>query len=286
MGKELAWLVEEDSNIDLKDYDPGYTGDYADAEAAKDDTKKLGKRLDRLQELMSTAQHHSLLLVLQGMDTSGKDGTIRNVFSRIDPQGCEVHAFKEPTELELRHDYLWRVHQAAPPKGVLGIFNRSHYEDVLIVRVQNMVPEKVWSKRYKEINRFEELLTDNNTIILKFFLHISYEEQEARLLAREQHKEKAWKVAASDWEQRKYWPDYMQAYEDTLSQCSTKNAPWYIVPANNKWYRNLAIAHILVKTMKQYEDEWQHELEQRGAIQLEGLRKMRETQKLQKTHKS
>jgi len=286
MGKELVWQVEAGSKIALKDYDPGYTGDYADDEAAKAEMKKLGKKLDRLQELMSIAQHHSVLLVLQGMDTSGKDGTIRHVFSRVDPQGCEVHAFKQPTELELRHDYLWRVHNVVPARGVLGIFNRSHYEDVLIVRVQKMVPEKVWSRRYKEINRFEELLADNNTIILKFFLHISLEEQEMRLLAREQQIEKAWKVSAGDWEQRKYWDDYMQAYEDALSQCSTKKAPWYVVPANNKWYRNLAIAHTLVKTLKQYEDEWQKELVQRGDVQLEGLRRMRAAQKSPEEHPS
>ncbi len=224
---------------------------------------------------MAAAQHHSLLMILQGMDTSGKDGTIRHVFSHVNPQGCNVHSFKEPTQEELLHDFLWRVHKVTPARGVMGIFNRSHYEDVLVVRVHNLVPEKVWRHRYDQINHFEKLLADSNTIILKFFLHISKEEQEQRLLARERDKDKAWKIAASDWAERKYWDAYQQAYEDALSKCSTAYAPWYIVPANHKWYRNIAIAHTLVHTMRQYKDEWKAQLEERGKRELARLQQMR-----------
>ncbi len=225
-----------------------------------------------LQELLAAAQHHSLLVVLQGMDTSGKDGTIRHVLSHVNPQGCDVHSFKAPTPEELSHDFLWRIHKVTPPKGVMGIFNRSQYEDVLIARVHNLVPKDIWSQRYEEINHFETLLANSGTILLKFFLYISKDEQERRLLAREQDKDKAWKISASDWAERKYWPDYIEAYDAALSKCSTDAAPWYIVPANHKWYRNLAIAHTLVHTMRQYKDEWEAELQARGQRELELLK--------------
>jgi PPK2 family polyphosphate:nucleotide phosphotransferase len=181
-----------------------------------------------------------------------------------------------PTQEELAHDFLWRVHKVTPGKGTMAIFNRSQYEDVLVVRVHNLVPEKVWSQRYKEINHFESLLVNSGTIILKFFLHISYDEQERRLLAREQDKDKAWKIDANDWVERKYWKEYQEAYEDALSQCSTNESPWYIVPADHKWYRNLAIAHTLVHTMRQYKDEWKAELEARGQRELEHLKQMQQ----------
>ncbi|HLX55690.1 MAG TPA: PPK2 family polyphosphate kinase [Ktedonobacteraceae bacterium] len=277
MGTDYVWKVETDSNIKLKDYDPGHIHSHITHEEAAGQVEKLGVEISKLQELLAEAQHHSMLIVLQGMDTSGKDGTIRHVFSRVNPQGCFVHSFKEPTEDELAHDFLWRVHKYTPGKGFLGIFNRSHYEDVLVARVQHLVPKSVWSERYKEINHFEKLLVDSNTIILKFFLHISYEEQEQRLLAREQDKDKAWKITASDWDTRKYWDDYQQAYEDALSKCSTDEAPWYIVPANHKWYRNLAISHTLAHTMHKYKDEWQAELEKRGRRELEKLNQLRKT---------
>jgi len=193
----------------------------------------------------------------------------------VNPQGCNVHSFKAPTQEELSHDFLWRVHRVTPGKGVLGIFNRSHYEDVLVGRVQNLVPEKVWSRRYQAINNFEQLLTENQMIILKLYLHISYDEQERRLIAREQDKDKAWKISAEDWEDRKYWKDYELAYEDALSKCSTDKAPWYIVSANHKWYRNLAVAHTIVHTMRQYKDEWKAGLEARGQQELQRLREMR-----------
>jgi PPK2 family polyphosphate:nucleotide phosphotransferase len=275
MSKNLVWKIDEGSKVSLKDYDPGYTDEHSSHAEAQQELEKLNSELSVLQEAMAAAQQQSLLLVLQGMDTSGKDGTIRHVFSGVNPQGCEVHSFKEPTPEELGHDFLWRVHKVTPQKGVMGIFNRSQYEDVLVVRVHNLVPEKVWSRRYKEINAFEKLLASNGTIVLKFFLHISYEEQERRLLAREQEKDKSWKLSASDWAERKYWNDYQHAYEDALSKCSTDEAPWYIVPANHKWFRDLAIAHTLVHTMQKYKDEWHQQLEARGQQELEQLKQVK-----------
>lgn len=273
----LAWKIDEGTTVKLKDYDPGHIDKNVDHDAAKDTLAHLSGELSKLQELLAAAQHHSLLIVLQGMDTSGKDGTIRHVFSSMNPQGCEVRSFKAPTQKEALHDFLWRVHRVTPSRGMIGIFNRSQYEDVLVVRVHNLVPENVWSNRYKEINHFEKLLTNSSTIVLKFFLHISNEEQKQRLLAREQDRDKAWKLSASDWAERKYWNDYQGAYEDALSKCSTEEAPWYIVPANHKWYRNLAIAQVLVDTMQKYKDEWQADLEARGQQELAALKKMRET---------
>lgn len=275
MGTDLLWKVKEGASVKLKDYDPSYVEKGIERAAAESELLKLGDELSELQELLAAAQHQSLLMILQGMDTSGKDGTIRHVFARVNPQGCNVHSFKAPTEDELAHDFLWRIHKATPGNGYMSIFNRSQYEDVLIVRVHNLVPEDVWSHRYKEINNFEKLLTNSDTIVLKFFLHISFDEQERRLLAREQDKDKAWKVAAGDWIERQYWDDYQKAYEDLLSKCSTDEAPWYIVPANHKWYRNLAVAHVLVDTMRKYKDEWKMQLEARGRKELEALKKIK-----------
>ncbi|GAC1424465.1 MAG: polyphosphate kinase 2 family protein [Ktedonobacteraceae bacterium] len=273
----LAWKIDEGATVKLKDYDPSFIDKHVDHDSVQDTLTQLSSELSKLQELLAAAQHHSLLIVLQGMDTSGKDGTIRHVFSSVNPQGCEVHSFKAPTQEELLHDFLWRIHRVAPARGTIGVFNRSHYEDVLVVRVHNLVPEDVWSKRYKEINHFEKLLTNSGTLVLKFFLHISNEEQKQRLLAREQDRDKAWKLSASDWAERKYWDDYQAAYEDVLSKCSTEEAPWYIVPANHKWYRNLAIAQVLTDTMHTYKDEWQEDLEARGQKELAALQQMRET---------
>jgi PPK2 family polyphosphate:nucleotide phosphotransferase len=274
-----AWKIDDGSRIKLKDYDPNDTDKHPDRSSAEAELQKLGDEVSKLQEVMAAAQHHSLLVILQGMDTSGKDGTIRHVLSHVNPQGCQVVSFKEPTREELAHDFLWRVHKVAPELGTMGIFNRSHYEDVLVARVHTLVSEKVWSKRYDQINHFEHLLATNRTIILKFFLHISYDEQERRLLAREQDKEKAWKLAASDWTERQYWHDYQAAYEDAISCCNSTEAPWYIVPANHKWYRNLAIAQTIAHAMRDYQDEWEADLVARGQRELELIRRMREAQK-------
>ena len=265
---QLAWKVEEGSKVKLKDYDSDYIDEHTDPAIARAELELLGAELGGLQELLAAAQHHSLLVVLQGMDASGKADTIFQVLSQVNPQGCEVIAFKGPTLRELAHDFLWRVHRGAPGRGVIGIFNRSHYEDVLIVRVHNLVPEKAWSQYYEAINDFEELLSQNDTIIVKFFLHISNEEQERRLLARQKDKTDAWKLSAADWAERTYWDDYQAAYEDALSKCSTDEAPWYIVPANQKWSRNLLVARTLVHTLRPYKDQWLDKLVVRGKQEL------------------
>ncbi|GCE19732.1 polyphosphate kinase 2 family protein [Dictyobacter kobayashii] len=274
MSADFLWKVSEGDSVKLKKYDPDYVHPSFKHDNADETLAALGTELGELQELLAAAQHHSVLMILQGMDTSGKDGTIRHVFSHVNPQSCRVNSFKVPTAEEAAHDFLWRIHNVTPPKGVLGIFNRSQYEDVLVVRVHNLVPESVWSHRYKAINHFEKLLADNGTIILKFFLHISQDEQTARLQARVDDKDKAWKISSSDFAERKYWDDYQKAYEDALSQCSTDEAPWYIVPANHKWYRNLVIAKTLVETMRKYKDEWKSDLEARGRKELESLQQI------------
>ena len=271
---ELAWKVEAGSKIKLKDYDPNYVDEHTDPVSARAELEILTRELGELQELLAAAQHHSLLVVLQGMDTSGKDGTIRRVLSQVNPQGCEVRSFKAPTGRELSHDFLWRVHRGTPGRGIITIFNRSHYEDVLVVRVHNLVPEKVWNRRYVAINNFERLLAQNGMIILKFYLHISNEEQERRLLARQKDKTKAWKLSAADWAERKYWNAYQEAYEDALSKCSTDEAPWYIVPANKKWSRDLLVARTLVHTLRPYKAQWLDKLVVRGEQELARIEQM------------
>jgi PPK2 family polyphosphate:nucleotide phosphotransferase len=225
-----------------------------------------------LQELLYGAAHQSVLIILQGLDTSGKDGTIKHVMSQINPIGCHAWAFKVPTAEELSHDFLWRVHQRTPARGMFAIFNRSHYEDVLVVRVHNLVPEDVWRKRYEQINHFEHLLAQNDTIICKFFLHISKDEQKRRLLAREQNPDKSWKLSLADWQERAYWDAYQEAYADALGRCGTPWAPWQIIPANKKWYRNFAIARALVERLTPYQQRWQQELRERGKAELEKIR--------------
>lgn len=268
-----SWRINEGEQVKLDNFDPNSTGEQSDKKSAQAELKSLRKELYAQQEMLWAARHQSVLLILQGTDTSGKDGTIRHVLSHLNPQGCRVHSFTEPTQEELNHDFLWRVHQAAPGKGYLDVFNRSHYEDVLVVRVNKLVPAKVWQERYEAINNFEKLLATNDTIILKFFLHISYKEQERRLLAREKDSDKAWKLSAADWEGRRSWPEYQKAYEDMLMKCSSPWAPWYIVPANHKWFRNLAIARTLVETLRPYTQIWEQELRVRGQKELARLKK-------------
>jgi PPK2 family polyphosphate:nucleotide phosphotransferase len=273
---QLAWKVAEGSKVRLRDYDPDFVDPYTDRALAAAETEKLSKELGELQQLLAAAQHHSLLIVLQGMDTSGKDGTIRHVMAQVNPLGCEVRSFKSPTSREQARDFLWRIHRVVPGRGMISIFNRSHYEDVLVVRVHDLVPEKVWRRRYAAINDFERLLAQNDMIILKFYLHISYEEQEKRLLARQEDRTKAWKLSSADWAERKYWNDYQQAYADALSKCSTDEAPWYIVPANRKWYRNLIVARTLVSTLRPYKKEWQAKLVRRGEQELARIEKLQQ----------
>jgi PPK2 family polyphosphate:nucleotide phosphotransferase len=216
----------------------------------KKKTKALLERLTDLQARLYAESKRSLLVVLQGRDTSGKDGTIRRVFDAVNPQGCVVSTFKKPSDLELSHDYLWRIHYRIPVKGMIGIFNRSHYEDVLAVRVRDLVPRSVWSKRYQQINDFERILTENGVTIVKFFLHISKEEQKERLLARLEDPAKQWKFNADDLGERALWARYTTAYRDALRKCSTPGAPWYVVPADKKKVRDYLVAQVVVDTLK------------------------------------
>jgi len=225
------------------------TGKFKAKEDAADATAKNLKRLSKLQELLYAEQKHAVLIVLQAMDTGGKDGAISHVFSGVNPQGCDVTSFKQPTPLELRHDFLWRIHQAAPPKGMIKIFNRSHYESLLVERVHSLVPKKVWSKRFDRINEFEKLLANEGTTIIKFFLHISRDEQKRRLQARLDDKKRHWKFSVADLHERKFWDQYQEAYEDVLRKCSTDDAPWYIVPADHKWFRNWVLSDTIVRTL-------------------------------------
>lgn len=258
-----AIRIKPGTSVKLKDFDPKDTGKWSEEEAEKQ-AEVLGKKLTELQELLYAAGKTPLLIVLQGRDTAGKDGTIRFLLRYLNAQSTNVAPFKVPTLKELAHDYLWRVHQVTPGKGETVIFNRSHYEDVLVVRVHELVPEAVWSKRFTHINNFEKLLTDNGVVILKFFLHISKEEQEERLLEREQDPTKAWKLAVRDWKERELWDQYTDAYEDALSKCSTEDAPWFVVPADKKWYRNLAIAEAIVSALEPLKDQWMAKLDEVG----------------------
>lgn len=208
--------------------------------------------MEQLQYLMYAERKHSLLIVLQGLDAAGKDGVVRHVLTGMNPSGCVESNFKQPTAEEIAHDFLWRVHPHLPAKGSVAIFNRSHYEDVLVVRVHGLVPEKVWSKRYDEINDFEKLIAiQNNTTILKFFLHISKQEQLARFAKRLDDPTRRWKISESDYKERDYWKDYIEAFEDVLSKTSTEHAPWFIVPSNHKWFRDLSISQIITRTMEE-----------------------------------
>jgi PPK2 family polyphosphate:nucleotide phosphotransferase len=269
-----AFKVAPGKKVRLADYDADADGGMS-KEEGRIKLAKLTAELGRIQEELYAAGEHSVLIILQGMDTSGKDGTIRGVLADVNPQGCRVEAFKVPTEEELAHDFLWRAHRVTPRRGMIGVFNRSHYEDVLVVRVHTLVPEKVWKARYDQINAFENILASNNTIVVKFFLHITKEEQEQRLLEREQDVTKAWKLSAGDWRERERWDEYIAAYQDALSRCSSEEAPWYIVPANRKWYRNLAVCEALVDTLAGYDKSWHKALDAMSKARLAELAEMR-----------
>jgi PPK2 family polyphosphate:nucleotide phosphotransferase len=248
------YRVKPDSQLSLDTCDPDDTGEYKKTdqgkEKAKTITAQLIGRFDEMQERLYANGDRAVLIVLQGMDTSGKDGTIKSVMSGVNPQGCKVVSFKAPSSEELGHDFLWRVHQKAPSKGQIGIFNRSHYEDVLITRVHGLVSDKIVKQRFNQIKEFEELLHENGTTILKFFLHISKDEQKERLEERIRNPEKRWKFNEGDLEERKLWKNYMEAFEDMMAATSTDHAPWYIVPANRKWYRNLVVADRVVSALE------------------------------------
>jgi PPK2 family polyphosphate:nucleotide phosphotransferase len=244
---ERANLTERDTLPD----EPGLRKRQARALLAE-----MRPRMNELQELLYANRQHALLIVLQGMDTAGKDGVIKHVVGAFNPQGCQVASFKVPTPLELAHDFLWRVHRVTPPKGMVGIFNRSHYEDVVVVRVDELAPPEVWEQRYEQINEFEQLLAESGTVILKFYLHISHEEQRERLAERLADPTAYWKFNPGDLEARDKWDDYIAAYEDALQRCNSAQAPWYIVPADKKWYRNLVISRIIQERLEALEMQW------------------------------
>ncbi|MBN9684846.1 MULTISPECIES: PPK2 family polyphosphate kinase [unclassified Corallococcus] len=246
-----------------------------DKEAAKEEFAALGEELFDLQDLLWGAKMNSVLIVLQGRDTAGKDGTIKHVVGSLNPRGVSVTSFGVPSTEEREHDFLWRVHLKAPRQGEFSIFNRSHYEDVLVARVNNLVPEKLWRSRYQHIRDFETLLAEHGTLVLKFFLHISQEEQEQRLLAREQEPRKAWKIAAGDWEDRKHWADYTRAYEDVFARTSTQQAPWHLVPSDAKWYRNLVVARAVAEALRPHREAWQARLDEVGKQKKAELRAWR-----------
>jgi len=245
------YLVVPGSEVSLAGWDPS---DHSAFNGSKDDAKEatdeLVNRLEALQELLYAEDEHKLLIVLQAMDAGGKDGVIRHVFDGVNPCGVKVANFKVPSAEELAHDYMWRVHAHTPARGQIVIFNRSHYEDVLAVRVLGLVPPETWSRRYDHINDFERMLVDEGVSILKFYLNIDAPEQRERLQARIDEPHKNWKLSVADLEQRRRWPEYMEAYEDVLGRTSTDWAPWYCVPANHKWYRNLVISDIIVHTLE------------------------------------
>ena len=258
-----AYRLDGERRIKLSDFETAVDAGLRKKDA-ENETAKFIEELIELQELLYAVQSHSVLVILQGRDTSGKDGTIRHVFGPLDSQSCTVASFKVPTEEELAHDFLWRVHSRTPRAGEIKIFNRSHYEDVLVVRVHKLAQAKVWRTRYEHINAFERLLAGSATIILKFYLHISLDEQKDRLLKREQDPIKSWKLSVTDWKEREYWDDYTVAYEDVLNRCSVKHAPWFIVPADKKWFRNLAVAETLRDALMPFKESWMEKLREMG----------------------
>ena len=258
MAKDLRdrFRVEPGKKAALDRRDPADTADVRDKQRAE---KPLLQNLERLRELqfrLYAEGRRSVLIILQAMDAAGKDGTISHVMSGLNPHGCRVTSFKKPSVEETRHDFLWRIHKGVPEGGQIGIFNRSHYEDVLVVRVHELVPRPVWSKRYEQINAFERILSENGVTVLKFFLHISKDEKRERLKARIDDSTRHWKLAPEDFAERRFWNDYIKAYEDALTRCSTPWAPWYLIPANRKWFRNLAVSSILVRTLEEIDPKF------------------------------
>jgi PPK2 family polyphosphate:nucleotide phosphotransferase len=243
------FLVEPGKHLKLNHHDPDDTAGIFRKARYEAILERDIQRLFEQETLLWACRKYAVLVVLQGPDAAGKDGTIRHVMTGLNPQACNVTSFKVPTDEESHHDFLWRVHKAVPMRGEIGVFNRSHYEDVLVARVHNLVPKPVWSARYGQINDFEKMLDKNQVVILKFFLHISKKEQEKRLEARIQDQRKNWKLSPSDFAEHRYYDEYLEAYEDALTECSTKHAPWYVIPSNQKWFRNLAVAQILANTL-------------------------------------
>ena len=256
MNYRERFRVKEESAVKLNKIDAGCTDKHTEQESALEEMKKYTQRLRELQYLLYAENKRSLLIVLQAMDTGGKDGIINHFLGNMNPQGTRVYGFKTPSAEEAAHDFLWRIHQAAPPRGQVAIFNRSHYEDVLVTRVHNFVSKKIWTKRYDLINDFEKNLTRSNTHILKFYLHISEDEQLRRFKQRLDDPARQWKISEADYKEREYWDEYTKAFEDALSKCNTTEAPWFVIPANHKWFRNLAISQIVVDTLESLKMEF------------------------------
>ncbi len=249
MKIESPYRVKPGAKFRLKDWPTDDIGKSKTEEEVADELERHCQKLDALQDVLCAEAKHALLIVLQAMDTGGKDGTIRHIFTGVNPQGVNVTAFKVPTPIEAEHDFLWRVHAAVPRLGTIGIFNRSHYEDVLVTRVHKTITDKTAKRRFREINHFEEMLFHNNVTILKFFLHISHKEQTARLKARCGEKDKHYKISEADFHERRFWDKYQQAYEDAIGATSQKHAPWFVIPSDHKWYRNLTISHIIIEAL-------------------------------------
>lgn len=267
LGLDKNLYVEPGIHVNLKKYDSNYTAFFKDKDEAQQMLQEDSERLAELQAMLYAQSKYSLLVILQAMDAAGKDGTIKHVMSGINPQGCEVKSFKAPSAVEMKHDFLWRINKELPAKGMITIFNRSHYEEVLITRVHpefilsqsipginsiNDIDDNFWKKRFKQINNFEKHLYESGIIIVKFFLHVSKEEQKNRFLKRIEEPEKNWKFSAKDIAERKYWNKYMNAYEEAITETSKENAPWYIIPADKKWFMRAAVGDILVSTLEKY----------------------------------
>jgi PPK2 family polyphosphate:nucleotide phosphotransferase len=253
---ESDYLAKPGKKFEIEKWPTKDTGDFKDKDDAVEPTEKLREKLIDLQELLYAESKRSLLIILQAMDAGGKDGAIEHVFHGVNPQGCQVTSFKAPSSLERSHDFLWRHHLARPAKGMIGIHNRSHYEAVLVERVKEIVPPKVWNKRYDQINDFEKMLADEGTTIIKFFLHISKDEQKERLQSRLDEPHKRWKFNPADLEEREHWDDYMKAFDDAIEATSTEHAPWYVVPADRKWFRNWVLSDVIVRTLASLEMDW------------------------------
>ena len=253
------FLIKPGTEVNLSEFDSSYTGDFKSKDEAKELLRKNIKKMQKLQVKLYAENKYSVLIIFQAMDAAGKDGTIKHVMSGLNPQGTQVFSFKQPSLEELDHGFLWRINKALPERGRIGIFNRSHYEEVLVVRVHNFlknqkIPEElitnnIWKNRYKEINDFERYLYENGTVILKFFLHVSKEEQKNRFIKRIDRKSKNWKFSSADIEERKYWDDYMKYYEEAISSTSKNHSPWYVIPADKKWFMRLAVSSIIVESL-------------------------------------
>ena len=280
----LATRFSKPGQMSLRDIDPRQDGGM-DKEEGEKKLAELCAELEELQEVLYAAGQNGLLVILQGRDTAGKDGTLKGVAGCMNPVGVNIASFKVPTPLELSHDFLWRVHQQAPGRGQVTFFNRSHYEDVLVARVHKLVPPAVWKARFEHINAWEALLVDAGVIVVKFCLHISKEEQEERLLDREKEAQKAWKLSPVDWQERELWDEYTVAYNDAIGKCATKDAPWYVIPADRKWFRNVAVAEVLVETLRPYRKKWDAALAEIGKTQKAALAEMRKTEAAQKAKK-